>query len=231
MYRKTRNYENHEEKRLKSQYFCNLINESSSDGARMWKTLKQVFPNSKANKDVQAIKFKRKLFTKLVDIVEIFNKHFSTIGHKLGQAFSKTTDAAIITSRTDSRFSLVTVSERFVCDQLLRLKPNKAIGLDKISARLLKDGASVIAPIIRNIINLSFESGHFPSSWKSAKVTALFKSGEATDCNNYRPISVLPTISKIVERAAHTQSGARGKLRVRCCSLLMTFSTTWSMVR
>ena len=67
MYRKTRNYANHEEKRLKSQYFCNLINESSSDGTRMWKTLKQVFPNSKANKDVQSIKFKGKLFTKLED--------------------------------------------------------------------------------------------------------------------------------------------------------------------
>ena len=52
---------------------------------------------------------------------------------------------------------------------------------------------------------MSFESGHFPSNWKSAKVTALFKSGEADNCNNYRPISVLSTISKIVERAAHTQ--------------------------
>ena len=64
------------------------------------------------------------------------------------------------------------------------MKTNKAIGLDNISARLLRDAASVLASPLRDIINLSFEKGRFPSSWKCAKVTALFKQGDRTDKDN-----------------------------------------------
>ena len=47
--------------------------------------------------------------------------------------------------------------------------------------------------------------GQFPKSWKCAKVTALFKQGDKTDKDNYRPISILPTVSKVIERAVHSQ--------------------------
>jgi len=60
------------------------------------------------------------------------------------------------------------------------------------------DAASVLASPLRDIINLSFEKGRFPSSWECAKVTALFKRGDKTDKDNYRPISILPTVSKVM---------------------------------
>ena len=78
MYKKMRNLANREDKRLKSEYFCNLINDSKGDSGMMWKSLKQVIPDSK---EVQSLKVKNKVYTKLSDILEIFNKHFSTIGH------------------------------------------------------------------------------------------------------------------------------------------------------
>lgn len=94
----------------------------------------------------------------------------------------------------------------FVLEQLKCLKPNKAVGLDHISSMLLKDGAEVVAPVLMYIINLSLSSGHFPENWKLVKITALYKNSRKMDnCNNYRPISVLPTVSKIVERAVHSQ--------------------------
>ena len=75
MYRKLRNLANREDKRLKSEYFCNLINDSKGDSAKMWKSLKQVIPDSKSTvKEVQALKVKHKVFTKPSDIVEIFLK-------------------------------------------------------------------------------------------------------------------------------------------------------------
>ena len=85
------------------------------------------------------------------------------------------------------------------------MKTNKAVGPDNISARLLRDAANVLAPPLRDIINLSFEKGRFPLCWKCAKVTALFKQGDKTDKDNYRPISILPTVSKVIERAVHSQ--------------------------
>ena len=108
-------------------------------------------------------------------------------------------------SKTDAQFSLLSVSENFVMTELRKLKTNKAIGLDKISAKLLKDASEVIAPIIQKLINMSITQCCFPNLWKSAKVTALFKSGDATNCDNYRPISILPTVSKILERTVKSQ--------------------------
>ena len=63
MYRKLRNLANREDKRLKSEYFCNLINDSKGDSAKMWKSLKQVNPDSKSTvKEVKALKVKHKVF-------------------------------------------------------------------------------------------------------------------------------------------------------------------------
>ena len=84
-------------------------------------------------------------------------------------------------------------------------KTNKAIGLDNFSARLLKDSATIISASLTRLFNLSLETHIFPSLWKFGKVTELFKKGDRCDANNYRPITVLPTICKILEKAVHIQ--------------------------
>ena len=89
--------------------------------------------------------------------------------------------------------------------QLTTLKANKPIGLDKISARLLKSSANTITPSVTTLLNLSIRTGKFPKLWKCSKITALFKSGDRTNASNYRPISILPTLSKILEKAVHSQ--------------------------
>ena len=67
-------------------------------------------------------------------------------------------------------FAFEPITEDFVLHQLKELKTNKAIGLDNISARLLKDSASVISASLTRLINLSLETRTFPSIWKSGKV-------------------------------------------------------------
>ena len=89
--------------------------------------------------------------------------------------------------------------------QLASLKANKAIGLDNISARLLKSSANTITPSMTKLLILSIRTGKFPKLWKCSKITALFKSGDRTNASNYRPISILPTVSKILEKAVHSQ--------------------------
>ena len=108
-------------------------------------------------------------------------------------------------ARLSGSFQLKEISEAVVLEQLFSLKVNKAIGLDNISARLLKCGAQSISHSITKLINLSIRSGKFPGIWKCSKVTALFKSGDRTNATNYRPISILPTLSKILERVIHSQ--------------------------
>ena len=62
------------------------------------------------------------------------------------------------------------IDELFVCNQLSKLKANKATGLDRITARLLKDAAVQITPVLTNLFNRPLLSSTFPSAWKSGKV-------------------------------------------------------------
>ena len=82
----------------------------------------------------------------------------------------------------------------------------KVSGIDQISARFLKDGAPVIAIYLTNIIiNLLMRLDTFPSQCKIAKIKPLFKKGIKTETKNYRPISLLPLISKVIEKSIHGQ--------------------------
>ena len=77
--------------------------------------------------------------------------------------------------------------------------------MDEISPTFLKDGAEVLTKPICDIINLSIKLSTFPDKFKIAKLIPLFKKGSNTDPKNYRPISLLPLLSKLIEKAIHTQ--------------------------
>ena len=81
----------------------------------------------------------------------------------------------------------------------------KATGLDNIPYKLLKIAADVVAPSLTCIFNQSLLTGLYPSDWKLAKVTPIFKNGSKTDLNNYRPISVIPAVAKIFEKIIYDQ--------------------------
>ena len=86
---------------------------------------------------------------------------------------------------------------------ILRLKNGKSPGFDNISNDILKDVVDIILYPLTHIINLSFSNGVFPSELKIAKIVPIFKSGDQKVVSNYRPISILPSISKIFERLAY----------------------------
>ena len=82
----------------------------------------------------------------------------------------------------------------------LIISQSKAIGLDKISARLIRERADLICVSFCKIFNCSLTTGIFPDDWKCDKVTPLFKQGSSSDMNNYRPISVISVVAKGFER-------------------------------
>ena len=78
---------------------------------------------------------------------------------------------------------------------------SKPAGIDKISGKLLKDGADILA----KICNIFISSGLFPSDCKIAKLKPLYIKGSKTNPENFRPISLLPLISKVIERIVYDQ--------------------------
>ena len=100
-------------------------------------------------------------------------------------------------------FALPQMSTDFVLKQLGSMSKSKSTGLDGIGANTIKLAAPAIADSITYICNLSIKTKSFPEKWKKAKVRPIFNKGKTDDCSNYRPISVLPILSKILEKHVH----------------------------
>ena len=88
---------------------------------------------------------------------------------------------------------------------IINIRSDVAIGEDTIGARLIKDMKHTITPILTKILNKGYETNTFPNNMKKALIKAIHKKGNPDDISNYRPISLLPTLSKIFERAAVDQ--------------------------
>ena len=102
-------------------------------------------------------------------------------------------------------FNFKSVTEREVKSVIMGLSCNKAPGYDKISARILKNSLPATSTIITRLINSSFELSVFPKAWKTAEVTPIPKDRNLDEPSCNRPISLLPTLSKVCERLAHKQ--------------------------
>ena len=174
-------------------YSTQLSNDQSSK--EMWRTLNKILPKQKKSAPGGSETMS----------ATNFNKFFTSIAKNLCSVFKDPALPRILAPRVNNDFALQEVSASFVRHELSKLKSSKATGLDKIPAKLLKDASSVIAKPITYLINLTISSGEIPSQWKEAKVTPIFKAGKKVDENNYRPISVLPLVSKIMERAVQVQ--------------------------
>ena len=104
----------------------------------------------------------------------------------------------------DSNFEIkldsIVASEQEVLDLIKSLYTTKATGPDGIGPRLLYVAGYTIVPSLTKLINLCLSSAQVPQMWKHANVMPLFKKGDSSKLNNYRPVSLLSCTSKILER-------------------------------
>ena len=76
------------------------------------------------------------------------------------------------------------------------MKTCKSAGIDKISVKPIQAAGRTILNSLKNIFNLSLNTGIFPDDWKIVRVTPIFKSDNKTYCGNYRPISIISNVAQ-----------------------------------
>mgnify|MGYP001792126289 FL=1 len=219
-----------DEKNFKtSKYICrNLIknkkkvflekkfNENAGKPKELWKTLKSLgLPHKSTETSNFCLQNKGKMSFDAKENAEIFKDYFSELAGKLlsklpisqnvfGISSTANYYKELLDSTNKFEFSKVTVAA--VAEILKNVEPSKAPGIDSLSGKFLKDGANVLAVPITQICNLSIKLSSFPLACKIAKLKPIFKKGSKTDPKNYRPISLLPLVSKIFEKIIHDQT-------------------------
>ena len=93
----------------------------------------------------------------------------------------------------------ICASTNEVYELIQSLDVNKSTGHDGIISRMLKSAGLAIVPSLTRLFNLCLSEGKFPASWKKADVIPPHKKNNKDVCNNYRPVSILPVVSKILE--------------------------------
>ena len=97
------------------------------------------------------------------------------------------------------QFNIKTTSETNIIKNIKRMHNKKTACSDGLTQELLKQGAKILAAPLTSIFNRSISSGIFPDKWKEAYVTPVLKKGDKTIKENYRPVSSLPSASKLLE--------------------------------
>uniref|UniRef100_A0A1Y1NIN0 Reverse transcriptase domain-containing protein n=1 Tax=Photinus pyralis TaxID=7054 RepID=A0A1Y1NIN0_PHOPY len=185
----------------KKNYYKNLINNSSNKNKTSWNLVNKV-KCKQTNTKIKEINYKNKTLTCSNDMAAAFGQYLSTdivnkISDHFGSNLSK--ECTISESATQSMFFTSVSSDEVI--EIISSLPNKnSTGLDEVPVSAIKYCKELIAPHITNIINVSIKEGQFPSALKLASVTLLHKKGDPSDVANYRPIAVLSTFSKIIEK-------------------------------
>jgi hypothetical protein len=198
----------------KKQYYNEALTKNSNNLRKTWSLLNEVLKKNQTKQPITSIFHNNTLITDPKLIAETFNKFFTTIADEIATLINPTLpDDANSTqathtadphsdTNTNTRFNMsdtpVTSDEIITCFNLLEDK--KTPDMTGISTNLLKRiQHSLILPL-KHIFTQSLATGIVPHKLKIAKVIPIYKSADASDINNYRPISLLSSFSKILEK-------------------------------
>ena len=191
----------------KNYYFSTQFQKNKGDGKKTWETLDNVLHRKTSKSLPDAIQINDKLSTDKTEMADSFNTYFSTIcaTSEIDNPNNVPSHEVYLNNPTEAEFYFEHIDNVTVLHYINKLKPSHSCGHDNISSNVLKIIAMEVSPCLTLIINQVLSTGQFPKNLKTAKVIPIHKTGEKSLMKNYRPISILPVVSKIIENVMHTQ--------------------------
>lgn len=188
-------------KREKRNYFSKLIQNCNGDSRSYWNVVKSIL-----RKEVKM----SKQFVINGNILEVdnnekvvadgFNVHFTGIQQQLlSQEFGSDLYNLPPMTRANCNFTFDEITSNDIVRTVNKMNNKRSVGTDGISIITIKQNILVFTPLIKHMFNLSFQSGIYPESLKTSLVVPIHKSDDVKELNNYRPISLQNSLSKILE--------------------------------
>ena len=202
---------------IQSYFDKNCNANSSSNDKSFWRVIKPYFTNSGKCSDnqVSLLDNDARVSSDQGDVCNIFNDFFVNLANgesepdyvkdlpfdSLIHHYSNHTSVTHITTSSIGRpyFNFNVVKQSDVLDKLNKLNINKACGYDNLPAKLVRCGSTVLSRSFTPLINDAITKNTFPNILKYAEVSPIFKKGDNLQRSNYRPVSVLTSLSKVAE--------------------------------
>lgn len=211
-YRHVRNRVNNLNKSLKREYFSKKIALEKGNLKETWKTLNLLLNKRSKTTNVGSLNVDGEVISENSGIARSMNEFFCSVGSNLSVKIPQQPNPLLcgeykINESTEqpTEFKFHPVDITTINRALGKMKKSLGFGSDGIASNFLKIAFPVICNSICDIFNFSIFSGSFPESWKIARVAPIFKGGKPDDRSNYRPISVLPVVSRLFEKVIYDQ--------------------------
>ena len=187
----------------KRQYYHTTFSRYSSNLKKTWRTINDILNRGKGKNNLP-LTFKSKsgdLISGELEIANEFNDFFVNIGGNIENNKERNDDySRYLNNKPKSKLCFKEITAEVTLTIINDLKPKSSSGIDEISNKTLKYLKNEIAAPLTIIINQMLHSGIFPDALKVSKVIPLYKKDDKQLFSNYRPISLLPSISKIFEK-------------------------------
>lgn len=194
----------------KRKYYGDLLDDSLSNPRRYWQIIRGTMGGQKNMIErVTVDSITHQVLGNEAKVANLFNNYFIGITRSLaGGSLPPTTSQSSCTNTTTpsppirspaNSLFMYPVTSAEILEAIGLMSNKRSVGIDGIKVELIKNCAYSLLEPLSIIINLSFTSGVFPDGLKTAVVIPIFKAGARDEISNYRPISLLPIISKIIE--------------------------------
>jgi len=201
IYKNFNNYVTRLLRTAKAKFFRNKFDSAFGNAKDTWGLVNSLIGKGRKRVFPERIVSDADILTDSSEIANFFNTYFASVANSLDREIpaSDKTPVDFMGNRTRSSFFVSPVSEGDVSDIIVHLG-NKSSGLKSIPIFVYKTLNDLLSPIIAQLFNRSVVCGIFPACLKVARITPIYKQGDRTLVKNYRPISVLSTLSKVFER-------------------------------
>ena len=187
-------------------HYNDLLNENKNNMKKSWRILKEIINKKKDSKSCSRFQMNGSYTTDKFKIANGFNNFFINVGPNLASKIpsdNRSPTSHMMDWVTDDMLLSPVIEEETVT--IIKSLKDSSSGWDEISTRVVKSTHSSFIKPLTHIMNISFITGVFPAELKIARVIPIFKSGDSSIFSNYRPVSVLPLFSKILERLMYNR--------------------------
>ena len=187
----------------KKKHYNKYFEDNKLNAKKMWGGINEIINMKSKRKNGNIhLQINNKIITDPKEVGNHFNEYFSNIAQKMlgKQKLCKKDANVYLKNRIQNSFFISPTTDKEVSDIIKGLSDNKSNDIYGFSVKLIKIALPKIASILSSIFNNSFSQGKFPDKLKYASVTPIHKDGSKLLLSNYRPISILPLFSKILEK-------------------------------